>query len=123
MTDVTFDDLVDGAGDAAAEATAEQGTGEWVTELVQTLDKRGLLEPILFGPDGTAELREQRDEQREQATDAGDGDGAPDLDADGVSNAGKAIMDQLGNDVTVAEVVDICEANPDLVNQQLDEHL
>lgn len=125
MTDLTFSDLAEQAGGAAEEAAAEaagESTGEWVTELVQTLDKRGLLEPLLFGPDGTAELQDQRQEARETADDDASGEGL-NLDAGSIADAGRALMGELGEDVTVAEVVQICEKNPQLVDQQIEEHL
>lgn len=118
----TLEDLVDQAGDAASEASEPgQGTGEYIQQTVELLDKRGLLEPMLFGPDGAQELKEQS----EPAGGDGDGEGggAPDLDADTLAAAGRSIMDQLGEDVTVAEVVAICEDNPRLVNEQLEDHL
>lgn len=136
MSGMTFDDLAAEAG-AAAEQTQGGGksTGEWVAETVELLDKRGLLEPMLFGPEGAAEVREQMQQDaaaaaQERAASEGEpdaegdgGGGGLDLDAEGIAAAGGAIMDQLGEDVTVAEVVEICEANPALVNKQIQENL
>lgn len=132
MADLTFEDLVDEAGSAAEEAAAEtaagKGTGEWVAETVELLDKRGLLEPILFGPEGAKEVNEAKGGPAGRLSDdaAGgdrDDEGGLDLDAEGIAEAGEAIMAQLGEDVTVAEVVQICRDNPQLVNQQIGEHL
>lgn len=128
--ELTLDDLAAQAGEVAEETaaeTAEQGTGEWVAELVETLDKRGILEPLLFGPDNVEKVREAQglgpdEEPAEDDAEGDDGDGV-ELDAEGIASAGEAIMDQLGDDVTVAEVVDICNANPAMVDQQLAEHL
>lgn len=133
--ELTLDDLTAEAGEAAAEAAAEgadQATGEWVADLVETLDKRGILEPLLFGPENVEKVREAQGLQDpgdveespdDAAGDPSDDAGGLDLDAEGIAAAGRAIMDQLGQDVTVAEVVEIAEANPALVNQQIQENL
>lgn len=118
-----LEDLLDDAQDAAQDASSSGGTadGQWVKETIELLDQRGLLEPILFGPDQApppgAEQPDQGGSGEESAP------GSPDLDARTIEEAGYAIMDQLGEDVKVAEVVEICENNPQMVNQQLEEHL
>lgn len=125
MTDYTLDDLVDEAGDTASEAAESgQSTGEWVKETMELLDKRGLLEPMLFGPEGAEKVQQQVQADAEAAAEdrADEGDGL-DLDAEGIAAAGESIMAQLGEDVTVAEVVEICEDNPALVNKQIQENL
>lgn len=124
MSEMTLNDLVDEAGDAAAEnQSPEKSTGEWISETVETLDKRGLLEPMLFGPEGAKEVQDSNVEQAKAEND-GDGDGdAPDIDAESIATAGEAVMDQLGDDVTVAELVQICRDNPALVDKQIQENL
>jgi hypothetical protein len=122
MTEYSFNDLVDEAGEAAGDAADGQDTGEWIRDTVELLEKRGLLEPIIFGPEGAEQLAEQQDAGVEGGDVGGDVDG-DDLDAATIADAGEAIMAELGEDVEVAEVVKICEANPDLVNQKLGEHL
>lgn len=122
--DITFDDLAKEAGEAAEQTqTPDKSTGEWMSETLELLDKRGLLEPVLFGPEKAAEVKQQtQKEAEEMAADRDDGDGL-DLDAESIAEAGEAIMDQLGDDVTVAELVQICESNPSMVNKQIQEAL
>lgn len=112
MTDRTLEDLVQ---DTAKETQQGQSTGEWVRETVELLDKRGLLEPILFGPEGAEQV------QPEPAPAADAEQGGIDIDAEQIAEIGEGIMGQLGPDVTVAEVVQICKDNPGLVNQQIAE--
>lgn len=116
----SFEDLAEEAGEAA-EATQAPGksTGEWISETMELLDKRGLLEPMLFGPEGAKEVQEQVNEQAQ----ADAGDGGLDLDAEAIADAGEAIMDELGEDVTVAQLVQICRDNPALVNKKISENL
>lgn len=123
MTSISFEDLAAEAG-AAAEQTQEggKGTGEWVAETVELLDKRGLLEPMLFGPEGAKEVAASNQEAAEAAAADREGGGL-DLDAESIAEAGEAIMQELGDDVTVAELVSICEANPALVNKKIQEAL
>lgn len=127
MTDLSFDDLADQAGEAAEEASSggSQGTGEWVKETVELLDKRGLLEPMLFGPEQAEQVKEQADPKAGDDGDAGDdaGEGTPEISAETIAEAGEGIMEQLGDDVTVKEVVQICEDNPAVVNQQIEDNL
>lgn len=122
MADISFDDLAEEAAGAAEDAAGEQGTGEWVTELVETLDKRGLLEPILFGPDVAEPPASVEQGEPEDRADDAEGS-VPQIDAEQIAAIGEQIMAELGEDVTVAEVVDICRANPGLVNSQIEENL
>lgn len=125
MTDISFEDLAaeaGAAGEAAAGGGTEKGTGEWVSETVELLDKRGLLEPMLFGPEGAQQVQEQHQADAEAAAAESD-DGGLDLDAESIAEAGRAVMDQLGDDVTVADLVEMCENNPGLVNKQIQENL
>jgi len=115
MTDIDLSDLTEEATQAAEDAASNtQSTGEWAVDLVETLDKRGLLEPIMFGKDRLPDAEAAPDPTPTNT------DGV-DLSADTIAQAGRGVMDQLGADVTVAELVEICENNPQLVNSKLDE--
>lgn len=113
MPDVSLSDLTEEAADTASEAAGSgQSTGEWMAETVKLLDKRGYLEPLLWGKEGLPD---------EQKADPTESEGGVDITASMIADAGRGVMAELGEDVTVAELVQICEANPDLVNQQLAE--
>jgi len=111
MADIGLDDLMSEAADTAGDAAEpSQSTGDFLAETVKLLDQRGLLEPMLFGKE---RLADPNPDPVETA-------GGVNISAETIAEAGRGVMDQLGSDVTVAELVDICEANPQLVNQQLD---
>jgi len=155
MADLTLADLAEQAGvETAAEATADtassgsgevvnESTAEFLTETIKTLEKRGLIEPILFGPDY---MEQPVPEQQEQTTtENGDTEMSEiQLNAETVATAGRTIMSkmgedvslddvlaetatavesikgQLGDDATVQDIVQIAENNPELVDQQLE---
>lgn len=111
MADIGLEDLMSEAADTATDAAEpRQSTGEFLAETVKLLDQRGLLEPLLWGK----ERLPDNDPEPVQA------DGVS-ISAETIAEAGRGVMDQLGSDVTVAELVEICEANPEVVNQQLDQ--
>lgn len=116
--DITFSDLAESAAAEATEAATqpEKDTGDWLAETVELLDKRGLLEPILFGPEQAAEVQQQ---VQEQAAEQVEQAGGMDLNAETIANTGERVMDQLGDDVTVAELVQICRDNPSLVDKKI----
>jgi len=158
MSDITLKDLAEDAGVAATEASGSGGgsgsaaaaggsdsTAEFFTEVVKTLEKRGLIEPMLFGPENA-----QKMQQTEQQPTTNDNDDAKEmsglqLNAETVSTVGRGIMSTLGDDATlddvvdeaqeaadgikaqlgpeatVADVVQIAENNPAMINQQLDD--
>lgn len=154
MADMTLADLAAEAGQNAAGSTggaaakeaveaAEQSGSEFLLEMTKLLDEKGLIEPMLFGPEKAAELKEQTAEPVEAepaAVDPGDievnaatiakfGKGSMAVFGDELTLAGlvdraDAAVDeieaQLGDGTTVAELVEICENNPDIVNSQLD---
>lgn len=125
MTDLQLGDLSAGssgtaeaAADAAQEAAGDgKGTGEWAMEIFDRLDDRGLLEPMLFGPDSNISKQEPSDQ-------GGDGEqgGGVDLDADAIADVGKTVIDTMG-DVRISEVVKFAENNPEQVNQLIEQKM
>lgn len=120
MTDYTIDDLVeagtdDGAGDDGG------GSGEWVMDLVDRLDEKGYLGPLIFGPDA-AEIDDM--DRQEPAPDAG-----ADMGADDVKGALLQVYDRaeqipgLSDDPTVGELIKLIDGNPEMADQLLNEYL
>lgn len=125
MTDISLGELaadtVDPNGDSSESSeSSEDGkaTGEFLLEVYERLDEKGLVEPILFGPDSNISQRDA--EPVEQG--GGEGDDDPDLDAEVIADAGKTVIDTLG-DVRVSELVKYAENNPEQVNQLIDQQV
>jgi len=116
MVDIGLDDLTSEAAQTASDAAAaaDQSTGEWIADTVKLLDQRGLLEPLLWGPDHLPTAKEQPDQLAQDSGNLG-------ISAHTIAEAGRGVMDHLGADVTVAELVEICENNPAMVDQQLEQ--
>lgn len=122
MTDLSIQDLkADMDAQLPDDPDSEDGGGEWVRELVDMLDQRGYLDPLIEqslgvqGPAGSAPVQ------------ADGGDPAPepagvDLDADAVSQFGKLVIDSVG-DVPMSTVVQYAESNPDQVDRLIEQAL
>lgn len=119
MTDLKIGDISAGSSGEteASETSTDDGkdTGEWLVEIFDRLDERGLVEPVLFGPDSNINQTPSA-EPPEQ-----DGDGV-DLDADAIADIGKTVIDTMG-DVPISEVVKYAEQNPEQVNQLIEQKL
>jgi hypothetical protein len=116
--DLTLDDLAGGAGeaaDAADQATnaAEQAadSGESLMELIEFVDDRGYLEPLLFGTDALSGDT-QTDATMNTDTDT---DTDVELSAKNIAALSERIINQVG-DVPLSKVAQFAEQNPDKVN-------
>jgi len=110
MVDIGLNDLTTEAAQTASDAAAtDQSTGEWIAETVKLLDQRGYLEPLLWGKERLPNYDQPEPVQAVEPT----------ISADTIAEAGRGVIDALGEGVTVAELVEICENNPAMVNQQL----
>jgi hypothetical protein len=128
LDSITFDgdgsggDRGDGGGDRGGDPD-EQGSGEWVVELVDRLDEKGMLDAILFGPENAAKLDQGNAPERSVEQ---DGDGEPidadAIDADAIASLGKKIIDTAG-DRKISEIVYMAEQRPEQVNQLINEHM
>lgn len=128
-TDISLGDLAagaaeetasEGAASAAADAATDESTGEWAMKIFDRLEEKGLLEPILFGPDSNIK-ESQTPTSESQTSDGGESDRRP-VDADEIAEIGKTVIDTLG-DVPISEVVKHAEENPEQVNQLIDKKL
>lgn len=129
LDSITFDgddsggDRGGGGGDRGDGDGGEQGSGEWVVDLVDRLDEKGMLDAILFGPENAAKLDQGNAPERSLEQ---DGDGEPidadAIDADAIADLGKKIIDTAG-DRKISEIVYMAEQRPEQVNQLISEHM
>lgn len=128
MTDISMSDLAassagetaSGAAEAAADAATDESTGEWAMKIFDRLEEKGLLEPILFGPESN--ISETQTPAGEGQTTEGGESGEVAVDADQIAEIGKTVIDTLG-DVPISEVVKYAESNPEQVNQLIEQQL
>lgn len=116
MTDITLEDLAGSADDAAdaadaAETAAE--SGESLLDMVEFLDERGYLGPLMFGDD-TPTTDAQPTTDATPAADAGDGAGV-ELNAANISALAEEIQAKVG-DVPISRIGQFAEDNPERVN-------
>lgn len=139
MTDLTLEDLVSEPEPASTEVATEaveavettasdEAGGEWLLELWDRLDDKGMIEPLLFGPEaGQQGPREQAQPQHDpnpieeenslsEETEASQ-DGS-DLDADDLAQFGKMVIDYSG-DLKISEIVKMAEREPETVNMMI----
>lgn len=117
MTDLTLEDLAGGGSDAAGEAakaaaeeTAE--SGESLMELVDFLDERGYLKPLMFGIDDTTAT----DAPATNDAPAADGDTTGvELNAGNVTRLADTIQERVG-DVPISRIGEFAAENPERVN-------
>lgn len=107
---------------AASEAAGGESTSEWIFKLVDRMEERGYLGPLLFGPDGMKEL------EGSAPAPAGDGaaveaaGGGTEISAEAIADIGKEVIDHVG-DRKLSEVVTMCEQRPEQVNMLIQQKL
>lgn len=135
MTDVSLGDIAadtatneaaktaakETAKEAASEAASGESTAEWMFKLVDNLEQRGYLGPLLFGPDGVKELEGSAPAPADTATNEATG-GGTDISAEAIADIGKEVIDHVG-DRKLSEVVTMCEERPEQVNMLIDQKL
>jgi len=139
MTDISLGDVAadtaketakDAATDAATEKAAEAAssggadTAQWFMELVDRMDQKGYLGPMLFGPEGMDQMGGSAPQQapaETAATGGGSSDGM-DLSAESIAEFGPLVIDKLG-DRKISEIVQLCRSHPDRVNQLIESEL
>lgn len=140
MTDISLGDVAadtakqtakDAATDAATEKAAEAAssggtdTAEWFMELVDRMDQKGYLGPMLFGPEGMEQMGGSAPEQAPAEATAATGGGSSgdmDLSAESIAEFGPLVIDKLG-DRKISEIVQLCRKHPDRVNQLIENEL
>lgn len=117
MTDITLEDLAGSADDAAdaadsAEAVAE--SGESLLDMVEFLDERGYLGPLMFGNDApTTDAQPTTDAT--PAAEGGGGGAGVELNAANISALAEEIQAKVG-DVPISRIGQFAEDNPERVN-------
>lgn len=128
--DIAADTATSGAAGEAAKETAEaaakeaasgESTAEWMFKLVDRMEERGYLGPLLFGPEGVKEM------QGSAPAPAGEGNaeatgGGTEISAETIADIGKEVIDHVG-DRKLSEVVAMCEQRPQQVNMLIDQKL
>lgn len=145
MGEYTLDDLVDDAGGAASAASGGSSEGsvfEGLNRAIETLDEKGLLRPMLFGPERSMDEIQSESVQSKQAdaqaipapedTDStgetSDGAGGAAGGLDGLDSGKlKGVMLQvydhaddipgMSEDPNLSELIKFVDNNPELVDQ------
>lgn len=118
MSDLSIEDLkadMEEQNDSAEDS----GGGEWISDLVDKLDDRGYLDPLIqhsLGVDGSPTTGASNVEPVE--TDGG-GESSG-ISAGDVSKFGTMVIDSVG-DVPMSQVVKFAEDNPEQVNQLIEQ--
>jgi len=112
MTDLTLEDLAGAAtgGDEPDTGDAGAASGESLLELVEFMDERGYLKPLMFGidagDDGEPIDRENTAGQTEV-----------ELNAETIAALADRIVESRVGDVPISRIGEFAQSNPDKVNQ------
>lgn len=130
MTDYTLEDLVESvpsesSSTAAAETSSSGDGGKWIADMIEKLDDRGYLAPLIFGPEAAEGALPAPDgrEPAEEAPAAQGGPQSPQIDAQSVKQMLLRLYDSsdkipgLSDDPTVSELVRIIDAQPELADR------
>lgn len=130
MTEIKLGDISETPTGEAAEKTAEAAaeaategtdTADFLMDMMDRLDEKGLLEPVLFGkdaiPDADASVAD------DPAGDEGEIEaGGESIDAEDVAAIGKKVIDTAG-DLQISQVVQLAEQNPEQVNRLIESEI
>ena len=113
--DLSLEDLANTDGtEAAAEAAAETAeSGESLMDLIEFMDSKGYLQPLMFGMDNN-DTTDSAEPATDNAPAASSGDSVP-LNATNIERLAARIQSQVG-DVPISRIESFAENNPEKVN-------
>lgn len=135
MSEYTLDDL---AGESAMTggggASGGEDTGEWLNELYDKLSDDGIIDKLASHYMGEqremSEIQAENSSNDETATEAGtETEPAAEINAETVKSVLLELYDAADNlpmvsdDPTVSEIIKLIDANPDMADQLIQEHL
>lgn len=112
MTDLTLEDLAGaatGGGGEDADGGDGAASGESLLDLVEFMDERGYLKPLMFGIDAG----EGEPIDRENTA----GQTEVELNAETIAALADRIVESRVGDVPISRIGEFAESNPDKVNQ------
>ena len=128
MGEMTLEDLADTS--SSASSSSGGSSGEWVTDLIDKLDEKGVLEPLIFGDTRSMdEIRDDGEQQTEQTEQTEQADQAPDLDAERLKDVMLQVYDNTGmipgvdDDPRLSDLIKLVDSNPEMVDKLIEQHL
>jgi len=120
--EVTIEDLVSDPGGSGGSGGGSGGNGEWISDIIERLDDKGLLEPLIFGApeDGNITAAEPTDT---------DTDNMDEMDAQTVKELLLKVYDNshmipgLSEDPTLSEMIKLLEEREDAATQLIGQYL
>lgn len=132
----TLDDLAEESGaSAASSASGGEDTGEWLNDLYDKLSDDGIIDKLVTNYMGEQrEMSEIQADKKGQTTAAEENaeaaaEAATEIDADVVKDVLLELYDAADNlpmvsdDPTVSEIIKLIDANPDMADSLIQEHL
>lgn len=125
--EVRLEDLVSDDDTSSSETEPDDGGafGENLLEVVKYLDQRGHLGPLLYGP-GNAPGNAPREVTSDGGGDAQalpSGGGGGDMDMNAIVSGLKTLGDVEGYDMTLRELIQLIEGNPEQARQLIQQHV
>jgi len=125
MGDYTLEDL---AGEKDTASSGSSGSGQWVVDMIDKLDDRGYLQPLIFGPEGGRSPEEMQADQTPSEP-GGQPEPAGGVGADDVKGLLLQLYDNaeqipgLSDDPTTSEVLKLIDGNPEVAERLIEEYL
>jgi hypothetical protein len=117
LSDLAGGDDSGGGSDSANSGGSGGDGGESFKDLLEFLDDRGMLEPLMFGNNANG-----GDAQTPNPNPNPDGDGGEstgkELNATNIAAFGRMVKGQFG-DVSLSQIINMADANPDRINQAI----
>lgn len=140
MSEFTLDDLASESAQVSDSGGSAEETGKWLKDFYEQMRDDGYLDPLMKQFIGeTRDMNQiQNDAKNANAGDTGESANtndnpsaatASDLSADTVKNLMLELYDNadmipgLSSDPTVSELIKLIDANPDMADQLIQEHL
>lgn len=140
MGDMTLDDLTSDSSNGSSSSSGGGSGGEWITNVIDKLDEKGILEPMIFGEQRSMdEIRAENegsaaaDQAAQQQPTGGDtadaAAAAQQLDADQLKQVMLEVYDRtdmvpgLDDDPKLSDLIKLVDSSPEMVNGLIQEHL
>lgn len=128
MTDLTAADLF-GGGEEESSSDSGGGGGQFALDMIDKLDSKGLLQPLILGDQREIEEIQQSEQPEPDPQPEAVPDGGTQMDSAEIKGLLLQVYDNTGmipgmdDDPSLSEIIKLVDSNPEMVDQLIEEHL
>lgn len=129
MTDLTLEDLAGVGGDDSGSSDGGSGGGEWVGNVIEKLDEKGLLDKLAENYMQNQMGGQQQAAPEQPGSPARSDGGEQDVDAEKVKGMMLQLYDNssmipgLSEDPSLSELIELLDSHEDMANELIRRHL